>query len=81
MEGDESYRSTSAHHGYLKELNYNRYTLRDSQSRILSPGTVLNDSKGIMMAFMFIEYFKETLDKTATLTEWINSDPWVLTAF
>lgn len=42
---------------------------------------MLNDSKGIMMAFMFIEYFKETLDKTATLTEWINSDPWVLTAF
>lgn len=38
---------------------------------MLSPGIVMNETKGSMMSFMFVEYFDEG----------DQSDPWALAAF
>ena len=76
--GDEKFLETSWPHGSKGNGNFKDYTLRNQDSRILSPGYVSNNTKESLIAFMFVEFFGASPpDERTTL----KSEPWTLAAF
>ena len=68
---DEDFRDVGYLHGAKTHTSEKRYTFRNANSRMLSPGIVVNETKQQMIALMFVEYFDDGL----------VSDPWALASF
>ena len=67
---DYEFRAFSWSHGAKSSLTSKRFNLLNKDSRILSPGFAINETKQSMIGMMFVEYQKNS-----------ESAPWTLTAF
>ena len=70
---DDSFVDGGYGHGSKNQDNSKRYNFRNSESRMLNPGGIINKTKESMIAFTFVEWYKGVQEDTA--------DPWVLAAF
>ena len=54
---DGDFRAKGWKHGTKESLSAKRFVVRDSTSRLLTPGYVYNSSQEGMIAFMFVEQY------------------------